>query len=76
VPRSKCAFTQADAIRALKAVQKAGIPLGQAKVTINTPGGGSIVIDFQNMNGDIGKNGSHGSEWDVPPAGVEGARSR
>jgi hypothetical protein len=75
MPRSKCAFTQDDAIRILKvkqkleqAAQKTGIPL-PPRVTLTTAGGSSIVIDFQNPNGDIGSNGSHVNEWDVPLAG-------
>jgi hypothetical protein len=75
--RGPSSFTQEDAVRILKAkqkmekaAQKTGISLDGAKVTINTHGGGSIVIDFQIMNGDIGKSGSRESEWDVPPAGT------
>ena len=75
--RGFSALTQKDAVRILKAkqqmekaAQKTGISLGAASVTINTRGGGSIVIDFQNTNGDIGKNDSHESEWDVPSAGT------
>ena len=75
--RGFSALTKKDAVRILrakqqmeKAAQQTGIPLGAARVTINTRGGGSIVIDFQNTNGDIGKNDSHESEWDVPSAGT------
>jgi hypothetical protein len=74
--RGFSALTQKDAVRILKAkqqmekaAQKTGISLGAARVTINTRGGGSIVIDFQNTNGDIGKNGSYENPWD-PPAGA------
>ena len=59
MPRKPCTFRQTDVTRAVKAVQAAGIEVGQVEIGPD----GRIVISAQRPTAD-GTSGG-GNEWDT-----------
>jgi len=81
--RGPSSFTQEDADRILKAAQKieraaqrTGVPIDRImRAVITHRDGSKLEIEFRRPDAHVDATGSHGSEWDVPLAGTEGARS-